>query len=260
MGFYRNQTYGYLPGARVFIQKKMLKVQNLSFTAGNGKKILDSVSLEIHKNEIVGLVGGSGSGKSTIFYSLFQPYYPDKKGTITGKRLLDLKKMQPVFQDAYSGFNPNWKMSQSLMEPLTLRKIPPSEAIQTIQSLVSRIQMEWKDMDKKPDQFSGGQLQRLAILRAILCEPEYLIMDEPVSGLDPLVREKIIQLILEFQKNHELGILFISHDLDVVAKICDRVYVLQEGKIIEEGKMTEIPSPHSHPYTRELFHPWEFSH
>lgn len=116
--------------------------------------------------------------------------------------------------------------------------------------------LEGMDLSKKPREFSGGQLQRFAILRAILLEPQFLIMDEPVSGLDPLVREEVVQLILEVKERWKLGILFISHDLDVVKKICDRIYVLKEGAIIEEGDMNSIPGENSQDYTKELFDPW----
>lgn len=234
----------------------MLRIKDLSFLTDSGQFILKNINMTVNSHEIVGLVGGSGSGKSTIFYSIFRKYFPPRKGKITGSVEGDISKMQPVFQDAYSGFNPDWSLLDSLLEPSLIRGKSTLEANRKIMDLLERMSLEGMDLSKKPREFSGGQLQRFAILRAILLEPQFLIMDEPVSGLDPLVREEVVQLILEVKERWKLGILFISHDLDVVKKICDRIYVLKEGAIIEEGDMNSIPGENSQDYTKELFDPW----
>jgi ABC-type dipeptide/oligopeptide/nickel transport system ATPase subunit len=236
----------------------MLYIQNLSFYTDSNQPILRNVNLQLDRDEVVGLVGGSGSGKSTIFYSIFRNYFPARKGRISGEIRGEVGKMQPVFQDAYSGFNPHWSILKSLLEPFVIRGNSLDQGNKTIQSLLEKISMKDMDISKFPSQFSGGQLQRFAIVRALLCEPDYLIMDEPVSGLDPLVREQVVSLILELKKIYKLGILFISHDLDVVRSICNRIYVLKEGEIVEEGKMEEIPGENSNPYTKELFDPWNY--
>lgn len=254
----------------------MLTIQDLSYATDSGKTILDRVSLTVQPGEIVGLVGGSGSGKSTLFHSVFADLYPRKSGAIEGRieispqgfdrdkkeapqgrsRFLSDQKLsgriQPVFQDAFSSFNPHWTMEDCLLEPFRIASIPLSVGREKILKWLPRIAMTESDLHKKPGEFSGGQNQRFAILRAILTEPEYLLMDEPVSGLDPLVRAKVLELVLQIQRDCGIGILFISHNLDVVRNICHRLYVLYRGRIVEEGEVPRIFENPLHPYTREL--------
>jgi ABC-type dipeptide/oligopeptide/nickel transport system ATPase subunit len=244
----------------------MLKLDSLTIITREGKKILDEVSLEIHPNEIVGLVGGSGSGKSTIFQAIFSTrrnfgasqnpglsWLWGKNSEIPGKGIV------PVFQDAFGSFNPNHTILHSLHEPAVILKEDLKEWDERIQTYLPILDMNLQDLLKYPEEFSGGQMQRLAILRAVLQKPEYLIMDEPVSGLDYIVRRSVIRLLLDLKKVLGFGVLFISHDLEVVIEIADRIYVLDRGKVIEEGSRGKIPNSNSQPYTKELFNPWEDS-
>ncbi len=230
----------------------MLSLQNVTFLSPSGKKILDSVSLTVSRGEIVGLVGGSGSGKSTLFYAIFHRYFPHK-GRIADGIISSDARVQPVIQDALSGFNPYVPMNRLLTEPLRIQGMNSREAWRKLEALLPGIHMEGEDLRKLPQEYSGGQLQRLAILRSLLANPGYLVMDEPVSGLDPLVRRDVLHFLLSSQKKLDLGILFISHELDVVSEICSRVYVLKDGKILEKGRFPGFPNPNSDPYTKELF-------
>jgi ABC-type dipeptide/oligopeptide/nickel transport system ATPase subunit len=234
----------------------MIRIQDLYIQSASGKSILNNIHLDLYPNEIVGLVGGSGSGKSTIFMAIFQELLPQKSWKVKGTISVDLQKVQPVFQDAYSSFNPNWTMLECLLEPIQIRNMVIRSGKEKIYQILPWINMQESDLVKKPGEFSGGQLQRFAILRSLLTNPEYLLMDEPVSGLDPIVRKNVLELILKVQKELKLGILFITHDLDVLRDIADRVYVLSHGEIIDQGVMSDFPNATSHPYTKELFDPW----
>ncbi|WCL51117.1 ABC transporter ATP-binding protein [Leptospira sp. GIMC2001] len=231
----------------------MLRIENLNVKTIQGKKILDSVSLAVNSDEIVSLVGGSGSGKSTIFKSILHSILPMDGYVIEGKVSLDGQSVQPVFQDAFSSFNPSWKMINCLLEPFIIHNKDRKIGLENIRSKLEIIGIDRHRLQSRPHQFSGGELQRLAILRSILLEPKILIMDEPVSGLDPLVRKPILDLIMELKSRMKMGILFISHDLDVVRKISDRIYVIKEGVIVESGLSNEIPNYRSDNYTKELF-------
>ncbi len=233
----------------------MIQISNLTVSILN-KKIVSNINLNLNPNEILGLVGGSGSGKSTIFKSIFHSISPTNSYKIEGKILIPVGRVQPVFQDAYSSFNPFWSIKQSVLESYRIFGWNLSEGKEILSQYLNWFSLDEKKLQQYPNECSGGEMQRFGILRAILSKPEYLIMDEPISGLDHIIRRKIIELILDLRKKLGIGILFISHDLDIVEQICDRIYVINQGEIIEEGRRGEIPNEKSHAYTKELFNPW----
>jgi peptide/nickel transport system ATP-binding protein len=233
----------------------MIQISNLTVSIQN-KKIVSNVNLNLESNEIVGLVGGSGSGKSTIFKSIFNSSSSLNAYKIDGKILIPVGRVQPVFQDAYSSFNPFKRIKHSILESYRIYGWNLSEGKNLLTQYLEWFSFNVEKLEQYPNECSGGEMQRFGILRAILSRPEYLIMDEPISGLDHIVRRRVINLILDLKRKLGLGILFISHDLDVVEQICDRIYVINQGKIIEEGKRGKIPNQKSQLYTKELFNPW----
>lgn len=233
----------------------MISIDKLTVSIQN-QILVQDIQIKINKAEIVGLVGASGSGKSTIFKAIFHNIVPLHDFHIQGDINIQDGTVQPVFQDSYSSFNPFLKIRRSLQEPAVLKGIDRKFSLNEINNFLPIFSLDKEILDHYPSQCSGGQLQRLAILRAVLAKPNYLIMDEPISGLDHIVRKKVIDLILDLRNRLQLGILFISHDLDVVESICDRIYVMNQGRIIEEGSKGFLPNKNSQEYTKLLFNPW----
>lgn len=233
----------------------MITINKLSVSI-HDQILIKDINLRIGKAEIIGLVGASGSGKSTIFKSIFHSIYPMENYQIQGEIMIERGAVQPVFQDSYSSFNPHLKILRSLLEPTILQRRKRKESLQEIMDILPLFSLDEELLQRFPSECSGGQLQRLAILRAVLAKPQYLIMDEPVSGLDHIVRKKVMDLVLTLRNQLKLGILFISHDLDVVEALCDRIYVMNNGRMLEEGKKGNIPNENSQAYTKLLFDPW----
>lgn len=233
----------------------MLSIENLYFQSYKGRKILKNVSLYLKRGEWVGIIGGSGAGKTSIFYFLFQNFLTKKTGYYTGTLKCD-SKIQPILQDPLSSFNPYIPMIDSLIEPLLHQGYNKQIATQKIKEFLPEFHLESIPLNKLPQYYSGGQLQRLSILRAILTKAGYLAMDEPVSGLDPISRNSVLDFLKKVQQKENLGILLISHDLESIIKTCNRVYVLKDGEVIEEGKLPDFPNEFSHPYTKEFFQPY----
>ncbi|GAA6180212.1 dipeptide ABC transporter ATP-binding protein [Shimia sp. NS0008-38b] len=245
----RNVTRDYpQPRLRMFAPRAQLRAVN-------------NVSLEIHQGEHVGLVGESGCGKSTLTRAILG-LEPVQKGTITAfghpvgptmpaaQRL----KTQVVFQDPYSSFNPRHKVSRILAEPFYLIKAHQTGAQleRAISDVLSDVGLTSDDADKYIHEFSGGQRQRIAIARALITRPELIIFDEAVSALDVSIRAQILDLIADLSRHHTLAYLFISHDLSVVRTITDRVLVMQDGEIVEQGRTAEVFANPQHPYTQSL--------
>ena len=210
-------------------------------------QVLKNVSFTMEKGEIIGLVGESGSVKTTLARAVLNmiPY----EGTINR---LDTN-FQMVFQDPYGSLNPSKKVGWILEEPLRLKGgYTKEERLEKVITMLHRVGLDEKFMDRYPSQLSGGQRQRVCIAGALMLEPSLLITDEPVSALDVTIQAQILEL---FEKIHEemgLSILFISHDLRVVYHMCDRVLIMKDGQIMESGPVDEVYFNHKHPYTGEL--------
>lgn len=213
-------------------------------------------NLKLKRGEIIGLVGTSGSGKTTvasIVLKLLRPekgnFYINEKDVYSFKRRDFSRMVQGIFQNPARALNPGKKISFLLKEPFFVHRQTPSEG--EILSLLSRLSLPGEILEAYPSQLSGGQLQRIAIGRAISLNPDFLVADEPTSALDPTVQLQIIDLLLKLNKEKNIGLLFISHDLNQVFYISQRVVVLSEGIIVETGNVEEILAK-PHPYTEFL--------
>ena len=227
-------------------------------------RAVDEVSLSIYEGEILGVVGESGSGKSTLAKNILRLIEPTT-GTIDlfGTRLAELskkemkkarKKMQVVFQDPYSSLNPRMTIFEVLSEPLNsfFPGMTQDSIEQDVEAAILEVGLDVGFLGRYPHELSGGQCQRIAIARALMPKPQLLICDEAVSALDASIRAEIIDLLLNIKQKRKLTMIFIAHDLAVVKKICDRVIVMQKGKIVESGKTEDVFYSPKKPYTKRL--------
>ncbi len=244
---------------------EVLHVSNLciDFPTKDGSfRAVDDVSFSVKHNEILGLVGESGSGKSSIGRSLLKLVPASGKVMFHSESLLDKsaktflpyrRKMQMIFQDPYASLNPRMNIFDILAEPIKLHGLAKGqELIDAVLTLMDDVGLDRSFVRKYPHEFSGGQRQRIAIGRAIATKPEFIIADEPVSALDVTIQKQILDLLEKLVAKHNLTMLFISHDLSVVRKLCDRVIVLKHGKLVEAGKVEEIWRSPKHEYTQKL--------
>jgi len=228
-------------------------------------RAVDGVTFEVEKGDVFGLVGESGSGKTTtgrITAGLSRP--TDGKVEIDGTEIYALerrelrefrRKMQLVYQDPLSSLNPKMTIGDAVAEPLRyLSDVPASKRTDKVLELLERVGLSPADTfyPRYPHQLSGGQRQRVVIARAISIDPEYLIADEPVAMVDVSVRAQIIDLLLRMQKELNLTILLITHDLAVAKYMCNKIAVMYLGKIMEYGRTKDLFAHPLHPYTQAL--------
>jgi len=225
-------------------------------------RALDDVSIDIQSGKTIAVVGESGSGKSTLAKALIKLISIDV-GTIffDGQDISDLegdklkkirKKIQMIFQDPYASLNPRMRIADILEEPLLINKFDDILRRKKINNIIQKVGLNIEDLTKYPHQFSGGQRQRIGIARALILEPKLVICDEPVSALDVSVQAQILELLKSLQKEFNLTYLFITHDLRVVKHIADYVFVMQQGKLMEQGKTDIIFNNPKSSYTKEL--------
>ena len=260
-----------LPERRV--EAPLLKVRGVSrdypigrtalFGARKSFRALHDITFELSHGERVGLVGESGCGKSTLTRALLgleavqegsieldgQPVFAGKHPNLSVRR-----RMQVVFQDPYGSFNPRHRVDRLITEPFHLLPSPPEGAArrQAIERALTDVGLRPGDAEKYIHEFSGGQRQRIAIARALIIEPDLIVFDEAVSALDVSVRAQVLDLLAELCRKRSFTYLFISHDLSVVRSVTDRVLVMQEGRIVEQGETEQVFSNPRHPYTQTL--------
>lgn len=225
-------------------------------------KAVDDISLSIKEGEIVGLVGESGSGKTTLARVLLSlTKRTDGKVVINGTdvskaRGSELKKLRKdvavVFQDPASNLNPRQTVESSIMRPMIIHGVPRAEAKKKAKEVLAMVKMDERYLDSYPHQLSGGQLQRIAIARALALNPKVMILDEPTSALDISVQAQILNLLLDLQEQTGITYLVITHDLNVIKYISDRIAVMYLGRLVEFGPTEEIANNAKHPYTRGL--------
>ena len=232
---------------------------------GEPKKVLHAVSdvsISVPKGSIFGIVGESGCGKSTLGRSLLRletitggkVYFQGRDITdLSGKDLLPLRRdMQMIFQNPYASFNPKQKIGSALREVAKVHKIPSNEAEEKIKHLLQEINLPEDTLNRIPSEMSGGQLQRLAIARALLLDPAFIVADEPVSALDVSVQAQILNLMMDLREKFSLTMLFISHEMTVVRHLCDQVAVMYLGTVVEQAESEELFNNLLHPYIQTL--------
>lgn len=244
--------------------KKTYRGKRTFWGSASSFPAVSDVSFHINRGETVGLVGESGSGKSTIGRILAGLVTGDEGvAQWNGINLLkpgvfsDIKvrrAVQMIFQDPYGSLNPRHKVSTILTSGLMAQGMAKREALERALELLKLVQLDPGSIDRFPHEFSGGQRQRLGFARAIATSPELIIADEPVSALDVSVQEQVLTLLREHKQRLKLSMLFITHDLRVAAQLCDRVIVLQKGKIVEQGTAAAVLQSPEHPYTQQLVH------
>jgi peptide/nickel transport system ATP-binding protein len=255
-------------------QEPLIQVKDLTVLYPAKKNILgnvtafftavDNVSFDIHKGETLGLVGESGCGKTTLGRTLLRLIDPSKGQIIYGETditKLDRKELktfrkdvQLVFQDPFSSLNPRLTIGEALEEPMRVLKLYENskERKQRIAELLDKVNLPSKITHRYPHEFSGGQRQRIVIARALTLSPDFLVCDESVSALDVSVQAQVLNLLNDLKKELGLTMLFISHDLSVVRYMCDRIMVMNKGKIIETGEAENLYNHPQTEYTKQL--------
>ncbi|MFI5934707.1 ABC transporter ATP-binding protein [Actinoplanes sp. NPDC051494] len=235
----------------------ILEADRAGFTYRGGTRALTDVSLAVHPGRNVALVGESGSGKTTLLRLLLGLTRPTT-GTIryegsplTRARMRDYRRsVQAVFQDPYSSLDPRHRIGRIVAEPLRGLGLGADPA--RVAEALDAVGLPADTASRYPHEFSGGQRQRIAIARAIVCHPRVLLADEPVSALDLTTRVRIVDLLATLRTERDLTILLVSHDLGVVAELCEHTAVLERGRIVEQGDTREVLGAPSHAYTRRL--------
>ena len=244
----------------------LLRVENLrvEFPTRRGTLVaVDGISFHIDEGEVLGVVGESGCGKSTLARALLALVKPSRGRVLwLGEDLNKLddenlrKKrldMQIVFQDPNSALNPKMNIQDSLEEGLVNRGLDTHRRKALVARTLDLVGISPTHSTRYPHEFSGGQKQRIVIARALCMEPDFLVLDEPVSNLDVSIQAQIINLLQDLKKELDLTYLFISHDLNLVAYLSDRIAVMFKGRLVETGSTDEIMNHPVHPYTLKLF-------
>ena len=236
----------------------VLEVEHLSVVYRDatifGKKksfqALDDVSFHVARGEILGLVGESGCGKSTLSKAILGML---DRAEVTGEIRHFTKRPQMVFQDPFGSLNPAKTVGWIVEEPLrAYGKYDAAERKRRVLDMLERVGLGRAQAELRPAQLSGGQRQRVAIAAALIKRPRFLIADEPVSALDVTIQAQILDLLWDLRRDLDLSYLFISHDLNVIYSICDRVMVMEKGRIIEQGTVDEVYDHPREEYTRRL--------
>ena len=257
------------------MSENLIQIEHLKqyFPAGGyGKKkkyirAVDDVSFTISRGETLGLVGESGCGKTTTGRTLLRLYEPTGgRFEYDGEVIFDVekktyadmlpyrKKMQIVFQDPYASLDPRMTVGDIVGEAIDVHKMAANkqERYEIIIEMLRRVGLNSEHANRYPHEFSGGQRQRIGIARALVVKPSFIIADEPVSALDVTIQAQILKLLKGLRDELDLSYLFISHDLNVVYQLCDRVLVMKHGHIVEQGTVAEIFSHPKEEYTRQL--------
>lgn len=216
--------------------------------AFSGVAAVDSASFTLLQGQTLGIVGESGSGKTTLARMIVGVETPDS-GDL---RWAGHHRVQLVHQNPLGAFDPRWTIGRSLREALAAGGVPRADRPERVAMLMAEVDLAPHLARRRPAELSGGQRQRAAIARALAAEPDVLILDEPVSALDPSVREKVLSLLQRLQRQRELTMVFVSHDLDVVAAVSDEVLVMLSGAVVEQGPVAAVFARPQHPFTQEL--------
>ncbi len=246
-------------------KEKIIEMKNLKkYFPMKKKQVLkavDNVTMDIYRGEVLSLVGESGSGKTTLGRTVSR-LYPKTAGDILvdGKPAESYsikeftKKIQMIFQDPQASLNPRMTVGDIVAEGIDIHKLASSkkERMEKVYSLLEIVGLNREHASRFPHEFSGGQRQRIGIARALGVNPEILVCDEPISALDVSIQAQVVNLLKDLQKQRNLTLLFIAHDLSMVKYISDRVAVMYRGKVVELGKPEDVYNNPVHSYTKSL--------
>ena len=254
------ETNGKETGKEKIIEMKNLK-KYFPMKKRQVLKAVDNVTMDIYRGEVLSLVGESGSGKTTLGRTVSR-LYPKTAGDILieGKPAESYsvkeftKKIQMIFQDPQASLNPRMTVGDIVAEGIDIHKLASSkkERMEKVYSLLEIVGLNREHASRFPHEFSGGQRQRIGIARALGVDPEILVCDEPISALDVSIQAQVVNLLKELQKQRNLTLLFIAHDLSMVKYISDRVAVMYRGKVVELGKPEDVYGNPVHSYTKSL--------
>jgi len=244
----------------------LLRVENLKVYFGSARqpvRAVDGVSFDLHAGESLGLVGESGCGKTTTGRAVMRLVTPTEGRILfegediahrsTRALAAYRKQVQMIFQDPYGSLNARMTVGAAIEEVLTVHRLGKrNERAQRARELFESVGLDPAYMDRYPHEFSGGQRQRIGIARALAVNPRVVIADEPVSALDVSVQVQILNLIRDLQTRLHLSFLFVAHDLAVVRYVCDRILVMYQGRIVEQGEPDQLFTDPQHPYTQKL--------
>ena len=238
-------------------ENKILEVKDLCcsyqksvglFGKKETRQVLQHVTFDIHSGEVLGLVGESGCGKTTLARAIL-----GMLGGYSGQIIHHSRRPQMIFQDPFSALNPARTVGWMLEEPLRISgKYDAAERRCRVEEMLEQVGLSASCMSRRPHELSGGQRQRVCIASALIVRPRLVIADEPVSALDVTIQAQILQLLADLRQQYELSYLFISHDMNVVYQLCDRVIVMKEGQIVEQAAVDELFAHPQHEYTRQL--------
>ena len=233
--------------ASAAVAEPVLSIDGLSKGFGGVPAVSDA-SFTVPGGRTLGIVGESGSGKTTLARMIIGVERPDA-GSLTwhGEH-----RVQFVHQNPLGAFDPRWSVGRSLREALEAAGVPRRDRAAEVARLLAEVDLDPGLAARRPAALSGGQRQRAAIARALAADPDVLVLDEPVSALDPTVRERVLALLLRLQCDRGLTMIFVSHDLDVVAAVADEVLVMKDGAIVEQGRVADVFAAPRHPFTQEL--------
>lgn len=262
---------GLVPQSAEVAKAPALEIRNLekTYRTGGGLfrerrdvRAIDNVTLTIARGEVLGLVGESGSGKSTLGRAVVRLVTPDSGEVIVGgtdlAALSDAElraarhKVQMVFQDPYASLNPRHRVMRALTDGPIAKGVPKDKARARARELMETVGLGADAVERYPHEFSGGQRQRIGIARALAMDPELIIADEAVSALDVSIQAQVLDLLRDLRTRFDLSILFITHDLRVAAQLCDRIAVMQKGKLVEVGPVSDVFLNPQHAYTQTL--------
>jgi ABC-type glutathione transport system ATPase component len=241
----------------------LVEARGLVKEYGAGRRVVNSVSFTIARGETLGLVGESGSGKSTVARMLLRLVEPTGGEVLyDGRDLMTLgsgemrgmrRRMQIVFQDPFAALNPRMKVREILAEPFSIYAEKPAEGLAArLTEMLRTVGMDSSALERFPHEFSGGQRQRINIARALALRPEFLVLDEPVSALDVSVGAQVVNLLRDLQREFRLTYFFISHSMPLVRYLCDRVAVMERGRLVELGACEQVCEAPQEEYTRNL--------
>ncbi|WP_017347242.1 dipeptide ABC transporter ATP-binding protein [Pantoea sp. A4] len=276
---YTRQLLAAAPGARQLQHQRDFPPDQLpvmvarhlhkSYTRARHRIIaVDDVNFVLHRGETLGIIGESGSGKTTTARIVMGLVEPDSgeidfaglpwvnpqatKPVRESQRRARRRALSIIYQDPLGSFDPRWTVAQVLSDALDAIDLPRAQHPERIAALLEQVRLPVSLAQRRPQQLSGGQRQRIAIARALATEPEVILCDEPVSALDASVQAQILDLLSSLQQTLGVAYLFISHDLAVIRHLCDRVLVMQAGKVVEQGSVTALFNQPAHPFTRQL--------